>query len=292
MGNQTGISWTDATWNPIRGCSKVSAGCAHCYAEKTAHRFSGEGQPYEGLVEGGNWNGRVVLVENHLEDPLRWAKPRRVFVNSMSDLFHDSVLDEWIDRIFDVMARATRHQFQVLTKRPARMRDYLKDQDEILPNVLLGVSAEDQSTADERIPILLETPAAVRFVSCEPLLSAVSLSEVIGGLDWVIVGGESGPGARPIHPDWVRGMRDECVEAEVPFHFKQWGTWRPIYDRDEDPDARRIPRVEWPKGRWLNISGGHGFHGERVVAVRRSDKAKNGRDLDRQVWDQFPGGAA
>jgi protein gp37 len=272
MGSKTAIEWTDSTWNPLRGCSRVSEGCRNCYAEKVAGRFSGAGLPYEGLARMVNghaqWTGKVDLVEKHLDDPLKWKEPRRIFVNSMSDLFHPSVSDEWIDSIFSVMARCPQHTFQVLTKRPSRMLRYLSGaemsiRDDIkyeqaaetmrwpLPNVWLGVSVENQKAADERIPLLLQTPAAVRFASCEPLLEAVRLDRIgeepegylnamaavvhcdgrgtksITGIDWVICGGESGPDARPIHPDWARGLRDQCKAVGTPFFFKQWGEWGP-----------------------------------------------------------------
>jgi protein gp37 len=210
------------------------------------------------------WTGKVALApEKILTDPLRWAKPRRIFVNSMGDLFHESVPEEWIDKVFHIMALAPRHTFQVLTKRSKRMRDYLTNPATQklypglpLPNVWLGVSAEDQTRADERIPDLLATPAAVRFVSAEPLLSHIDLSRflVCAGcadedrpnearrsidagviahcgnprLDWIIAGGESGPGARPMHPDWPRQIRDQCAAAGVPFFFKQHGEWAEV----------------------------------------------------------------
>ncbi|MGV3518190.1 DUF5131 family protein [Luteitalea sp.] len=257
MSDKTGISWTDATWNPIRGCTRVSEGCRHCYAETVAHRHGGPGRPYEGLTTNGRWNGTIKVVDEHLTDPLRWQRPRRVFVNSMSDLFHENVADETIDRIFAVMALSPRHSFQVLTKRPARMRAYLSggldrrvDIGETaynlakwgpavcahlvtanspmwpLPNVWLGVSVEDQATADARIPLLLQTPAAVRFISAEPLLGAIDLTRRIGGgpfLDWVIVGGESGHGARPCWTPWVRRIVEQCTAAGVACFVKQLG---------------------------------------------------------------------
>ncbi len=268
MGDNTGISWTDATWNPLRGCSRVSAGCVHCYAETVAARFSGSGQPYEGLVHRitRGWNGKLRFVEDALEQPLRWARPRLIFVNSMSDLFHENVPDAWIDRIFAVMALALRHTFQVLTKRPERMLAYMNmrtdnrehaisEQMRVishgrdpglpelpLPNVWLGVSVEDQTAADLRIPLLLQCSAAVRWLSCEPLLGPVDLDRVLwpnknghrgehsgelGQIDWVVAGGESGPGARPMQPVWARTLRDACVQAGVPYYFKQWGEWAP-----------------------------------------------------------------
>jgi protein gp37 len=248
MSTTTGIEWTEATWNPVRGCSKVSEGCRYCYAMSVAARFSGPGQPYEGLAtrSPARWTGKVMLVEKHLGDPLRWARPRLIFVNSMSDLFHEDIPDEWIDRIFGVMAAAARHTFQVLTKRPARMRRYVSERliaVQPLPNVWLGTSVEDQPAADARIRDLIATPAAVRLLSCEPLIGPVSfrwatwaplngqrvnrehLDGIRGHLQWVIAGGESGPKARACDPEWLRTIRDQCVEAGVPFFLKQLGGW-------------------------------------------------------------------
>lgn len=264
--SHTSIEWADATWSPVRGCSLVSEGCRNCYAMRLAGRFAGPGQPYEGLARRVNgqarWTGEVRFVPGVLDQPLRWRKPRRVFVNSMSDLFHEELPDELIDLVFGVMAIAERHTFQILTKRPERMRAYMRDRDwgeaanwalhqfagpldgdmhllgEIvppLPNVHLGVSVEDQATADERIPILLDTPAAVRWISAEPLLGPVSLArrglepvsfyDTPRGLDWVVAGGESGPGARPCDLNWLRALRDQCDAAAVPFFLKQLGGW-------------------------------------------------------------------
>lgn len=280
-----GIVWTEQTWNPLRGCSRVSAGCMNCYAEGIAARFCGAGQPYEGTInpETKRWNGTIKLVPEKLAEPLRWQRPRLVFVNSMSDLFHEDVPFEFIDKVFAVMALAQPHTFQVLTKRPERMLEYmnsgdgeggsrlgaivgmLRDAPESwpepphpipwpLPNVWLGVTVENQEAADERIPLLLQTPAAVRWVSMEPLLGAVDLTDLQLGngvhfdalycdvepeddepyngaiLNWVVVGGESGPHARPMHPDWARSLRDQCAEAGVPFLFKQWGEFGTIYE--------------------------------------------------------------
>ncbi len=210
----TTIEWTDQTWNPVDGCDKVSPGCDHCYAEAIATRFAG-GKAYP--------NGfKVTLHPERLSHPLHWRKPRRVFVNSMSDLFHDQIPDEFIADIWDVMGAAPQHTFQILTKRPARMRSLLKHW-LTLPNVWLGVSAENQRWADIRIPTLAETPAAIRFISAEPLLGPINLTDHLPGLDWVIAGGESGRHARPMHPDWPRSIRDQCQAAGVAFLFKQWG---------------------------------------------------------------------
>ena len=273
MGAKTGIQWTDSTWNPVRGCSRLSSGCTNCYAESVARRFSGPGLPYEGLVNAhGRWNGTVRLVDGPVWDqPSRWRKPRRIFVNSMSDLFHEALHFEDIAQVFGVMAlkECNRHTFQVLTKRPARMAEFfvwaetaLRNQwpwnGEMLDNVWLGVSVENQEAADERIPHLLRVPAAVRFLSCEPLLGPVDLTAcapyILGGdesnpgvlnafnglcfhpltciepprpegtadgIQWVIAGGESGPRRRPADPAWLRDLRDQCVAAGVPFFLKQ-----------------------------------------------------------------------
>jgi protein gp37 len=283
----TTIEWTDKSWNPLLGCSRVSPGCQNCYAERMAARFSGPGLPYEGLAQmtehGPRWTGAIRLLPEELDKPLRWKKPRRVFVNSMSDLFHEKVPDEYLDRVFAWMAIAQRHTFQVLTKRAERMHTYLSDPltaDRVLaiveslgrarvdfwnhvrnqyltwpiPNVWLGVSVENQEYADKRIPHLLRVPAAVRFLSCEPLLGPLDLTDIcVAGtresrdfanaldleewdeeaareefgehflppLDWVIAGAESGPGARHMNEDWVRDLRDQCQASGVAFFYKQ-----------------------------------------------------------------------
>lgn len=285
MGDKSKIEWTDATWNPVVGCSMVSPGCAHCYAERMAGRLAAmaRGDHARGfdpgakglydvvLTQDGRWNGRVRFNESVLDQPLRWKRPRRVFVCSMSDLFHESVPVDWIAHVFVMMARCPQHTFQVLTKRTARMRKLLEGSmlDHPLPNVWLGVSVEDQRRADERIPELVQTPARVRFLSVEPMLGPIRLGLATDcdlncaehqeafcpgthgkcmlqyvGIDWVIVGGESGPGARPMHPDWVRSVRDQCQAASVPFFFKQWG----------GPSAKANGReldgrewMEWPR---------------------------------------------
>ncbi|MCG8506199.1 MAG: phage Gp37/Gp68 family protein [Sphingomonadales bacterium] len=305
MSDNSKIEWTDATWNPITGCSVVSPGCTNCYAMRLAGGRLRNHPSRAGLTApskaGPVWNGAVRLNEAWLTQPLRWRRPRMIFVCAHGDLFHEAVPDAWIDRVFAVMAVAPQHVFQVLTKRPDRMRKWFNkiiDGDRAfcrvlnqgcrlmddgdswwslvsyrgwpLPNVWLGVSVEDQTRANERIPILLDTPAAVRWISAEPLLGPVDVTrlqltatvpdshrppvylDAVDGkypnsgvlykgewdiegppppdsehrhLDWVVCGGESGPGARPMHPDWVRALRDDCAEAGVPFFFKQWGDW-------------------------------------------------------------------
>ncbi len=248
MSQATTIEWTNSTWNPTRGCSRVSEGCRHCYAERMAARFSKPGQPFDGIAhmtsQGPRWTGKVVLAENHLKLPLGWRKPRRVFVNSMSDLFHERL--DWadIDKVFAVMAMTPRHQFQVLTKRPDVMRAYTTDpmtpyrinraaleigSEHLVyefpaPNIWLGTSVEDQQTADTRIPALLNVPAAVRFLSLEPLIGPVDISawaELPDSIHWAIVGAESGPGARPCKESWIRSLRDQCVANGVAFFLKQ-----------------------------------------------------------------------
>ena len=294
MADHTKIEWTDATWNVITGCSVVSPGCSNCYAMKLAGTRLRNIPSRIGLTRaskaGPVWNGTIRFNERWLDQPLRWRRPRMIFVCAHGDLFAEGVTDAMLDRIFAVMALCPQHTFQVLTKRPERMRRYVSgfdcdgarrinvaDQAEALakcdqsasmpwplPNVWLGVSVEDQKRADERIPVLLDTPAAVRWVSAEPLLGAVDFSGIFmtngrGGagrynalvgewrpgdmaefatsglprLDWIVAGGESGHGARPMHPDWVRSIRDQCAAAGVPFLFKQWGAWAPICEMSE-----------------------------------------------------------
>ncbi len=291
------IEWTDVTWNPTRGCSRVSPGCEHCYAERQAHRMNHPGGAYEGLTRmtarGPTWTGEVRLVSDQIDAPLRWKKPRMVFVDSMSDLFHEKVDTEFIRSVFEVMAACPQHTFQLLTKRPRQMqkvidwiavtfdgsvgtprnRQTLERIPWPLPNVWLGVSCENQDAADARIPLLLDTPAAVRFVSAEPLLGPINFSGKpttpktqgaaanqdlgIRKLHWVIVGGESGPGARPCWVDSIRRIVDQCRAAGVATFVKQLGA-RP-YQIGESPEPEcncrefdcehrsQIPPVKWLK---------------------------------------------
>lgn len=344
MADKSKIEWTDATWNPIRGCSRVSEGCRNCYAERTAARFSGPGQPYEGLAimqEPGHfqsaprWTGDVRFIPELLDQPLRWKRPRKIFVNSMSDLFHEKVPIEWIAKIFNVMASATAdcgkkhkhveecwcgspHTYQILTKRPKRMLEIMRQLPEYfsenfsgdspcnlafegkhgwpLPNVWLGVSVEDQKTADERIPLLLQTPAAVRWVSYEPALGPVDFRTGRGYItavhirgprvNWLVAGGESGPGARPVHPQWIRAARDQCQVAGVPFFFKQWGEWlnssqlRPAFtdaelDRISFKTVRREPEDNKPNAGLADL-------------YFRVGKKRAGHLLDGVEWQEFP----
>ena len=289
------IEWTDVVWNPTTGCTKVSQGCKHCYAETIANRFWATQYPPNADGSPRKFTD-VRLHPERLEEPRKWRKPRRVFVNSMSDLFHEDVPDDFIAAIWMRMIVTPRHTYQILTKRPQRMaelvpqlfREFYTGDIHVCPNVWLGVSVEDQKTADERIPILLQTPAAVRFVSYEPALGPVDFTTINGVLNtwsrngeidvvdegklhWIIMGGESGPGARPLHPDWARSTLDQCLAAGVPFFFKQWGEWTPYY-----PIHKNLANI---KETWRS---GRGFW--------RVGKKAAGRMLDGRTWDEFPGG--
>ncbi len=318
------IEWTDKTWNPVAGCSIVSPGCQNCYAMKMARRLEAMGQEkYRGLtkVVNGNavWTGDITHDYDDLTIPFGWKKPRRIFVNSMSDLFHSSVVDSFIDRVFAVMALTPHHTYQILTKRPERMAAYTNARQRNanpiraiidgdfsglgdhrgalhmpLPNVWLGTSVENQKAADERINWLHRSDAAVRFLSCEPLLGPLDIRHLFWLLtgtgprryiNWVIAGGESGPGARPMHPDWVRGLRTQCEAGSIPFFFKQWGEWAPI----DKPWVQNDPEpLNERNERWLNLAGGHGFHGQEVWRVRRVGKGLSGRILDGREWNEYP----
>jgi len=389
MGADTSIDWAKKSWNPIVGCSPASPGCTNCYAMSMAHRLTiiglagsmdengyfvrGTGpldhyfgttiKPIKGRP---HWTGKMnVAPDSVLVQPLTWRKPARIFVNSMSDLFHEAVPDSFIDRVFAVMAVAPQHDFLILTKRAARMRRYMtamgtptrialavRELPQVgpkpmvfsmgwpLPNVWPGVSVEDQLRANERIPELLATPAAVRWVSGEPLLGPIELrsleapSKVWPGdhhlgpgtecarqldalsgatgwvgnrltaleledleeprrpkLDWVVVGGESGPKARPMHPDWVRTIIRDCKASGTPLFFKQWGRWKPVLDRDNDDPDWQAKYTTWgrsPRHRWLNLAGGHGFHGERVHVMAAVGKNAAGFEIDGQTYREFP----
>lgn len=250
MSQTTTIEWTDATWNPLRGCTRVSEGCRFCYAERMAARFSGPGLPFEGLAtmtkQGPRWTGEVRLLYEEVDRPLRWRKPRRIFVDSVSDLFHEKVPFEFIALIYDTMRQATWHVFQILTKRAERMYKfiswYIRETFDGAVDAFLkafrhvwhGVSVENQEAADERIPLLLKVPAKVRFLSCEPFLGPLDIRKYIGAsgaflrvgytygaIHQIIAGAESGPGARDMNEDWVRSLRDQAVDAGVSFFYKQ-----------------------------------------------------------------------
>jgi protein gp37 len=320
MADKTAISWTDATWNPITGCTLVDEGCRNCYAAHLSANWpalarhpSRAGLARNNADGVAKFTGEVRFNEQWLDQPLRWKKPRRIFVCAHGDLFHESVPDEWIDRVFAVMALAPHHTFQVLTKRPERAQEYIAAHNTSNPgdsitdrafelnhkvpgyrgsggsaswplrNVWLGTSISDQASADLRIPHLLATPAAIRFISAEPLLGPVSLvksymtdaaltvlfdklergiKDPRGELHWVITGGESGKHACPAHPDWFRSLRDQCVAAGVPFHFKQWGEWAWAERIEGDPTT--------------------------LTAYRAGTK-RTGHLLDGKAWQQFPG---
>ncbi len=242
MGDHSAIEWTEATWNPVTGCDKISPGCKHCYAERMAKRLQLMGQP--NYADG----FKVTLQPHALAIPRGWRRPRTIFVNSMSDLFHEKVPFDYVESVFQVMAQAHWHTFQVLTKRAERMRDFCRTR-RVPPNVWLGVSVENRKHGVPRIDVLREVDATIRFLSVEPLLEDVGRMD-LSDIHWVIVGGESGPRARPMRAEWAENVRRQCLEADVAFFFKQWGAW--------------------------------GADGQR-----RSKKA-NGRELNGQSWDGMP----
>jgi len=222
MAERSAIEWTDSTWNPVTGCTKITAGCVNCYAARFSERFRGTpGHPFETGFD-------ITLRPNRLDQPLRWRKPRTIFVNSMSDLFHKKIPKPYVDRVFDTMEAADWHRYQILTKRSSLMRDYLKRRYNGRPapsHMWFGVSVEDRA-ARSRVEHLRETPAATRFLSIEPLIEPVGTID-LAGIHWVIVGGESGPKARPMQEEWVLELRDQCIAQGVAFFFKQWGGSRP-----------------------------------------------------------------
>lgn len=362
MSDNSAIEWTDATWQPITGCSVLTPGCTNCYAMKLAGTRLRNHPSRAGLTidtkAGPVWNGEVRFNEQWLLQPLAWRKPRRIFVCAHGDLFHENIPDAWIDRVFAVMALAPQHTFQVLTKRAKRMREWFADNDAgkradavglamltivdriphghrrvpwPLPNVWLGCSTERQQEADERIPDLLQTPAAVRFISAEPLLGPIDLEALawpkqcdcrdehapsfnalnqsifcdgccegperiaIGKLGWVIVGGESGADARPMHPDWARSLRDQCNAAEVPFFFKQWGVWAPDVGPPATPHRDRIFEgfaacAVWDGKGWSHFENGYQPAPNSGVGewVYRLGKKSAGRLLDGVEHNDMP----
>ena len=245
MSVQSSIEWTDATWNPVRGCTKITPGCKHCYAERFAERFRGvSGHPFEQGFD-------LKLIPAKLADPLSWQMPKMIFVNSMSDLFHEGVPDEYIQAVARVMVQADWHTFQVLTKRSTRMRDLLKTKLRFAADqqhIWWGVSVEDKRYGVPRISHLRESEAAVKFLSVEPLLEDLGVIN-LRGIDWMIVGGESGPGARPMESQWVRSLRDQSQDTGVKFFFKQWGgvrkhvTGRLLDGRTYDEFPERVPHA-------------------------------------------------
>jgi protein gp37 len=319
VSEHTNIEWTDATWQPITGCSVVSPGCTNCYAMKLAgtrlrHHPSRKGLTID-TKAGPVWNGEMRFNEQWLEQPLQWRHPRKVFVCAHGDLFHESVPDQWIDRVFAVMALAPQHQFQVLTKRSGRMREYMGRRLSVdavigarsklklqpppvlfswpLPNVWLGISAEDQKHWDERKEDLRNTPAAIRFASFEPLLGPIKEPRLADYIGWAIAGGENGP--RPMHPAWPRSLRDQCVAAGVPFFFKQWGSWAPC----PEEDWHGLGPTGFPKQLAISPEGktAGGFIGDKFAKQREAEgwrpitcvgKKRAGRELDGRTWNELP----
>jgi protein gp37 len=310
---ETKIEWTDRVWNPVTGCTKVSQGCRNCYAETIANHFWS--RQYPPNPDGSPRKFTDVRIHpGRIDEPLKWKKSARVFVNSMSDLFHPEVPLELIVMVWQTMARAHWHTFQILTKRPQRMLEFTRwiaGPDDISVakwprNVWLGVSVENQQGADERIPLLLQTPAAVRFVSCEPLLGPVDLEPYLQypplhenykltlgtnewrGLDWVIVGGESGPNARPMHPDWARSIRDQCQAAGVPFFFKQHGEWLPQGD-NQNPNLVRSYKDGEHTAPLIHPVSDNGFYTfPDGTIMNRVGKKAAGRLLDDREWNEYP----
>jgi protein gp37 len=264
MASNSSIEWTETTWNPITGCSKISPGCDNCYAIREARRLSGNPSPavrqaYNGTTHRlngrTNWTGILRPIPSRLEQPLHWKQPRRIFVNSMSDLFHEDVPDSYIHAVADVMKSANRHTYQVLTKRAERLRRMLSSELRSyagLDHIWWGVSVENRRHGLPRIDELRRAPARVRFLSIEPLLENLGKIDLTG-IHWVIVGGESGPSSRPMQPQWVRSIRDQCETAGVAFFFKQWGTFGP-----------------------------------KDGAIARLGKKAAGRVLDGRTWDEYP----
>ncbi len=312
----TKIEWTDKTWNPITGCSPISEGCKNCYAERMTKRLAGRyGYPKDEPF-------KVVFHPDRVNKPSRWVKPRKIFAVSMGDLFHDDVQFEWQYKIFEAMAMARHHTFMVLTKRSKNMAKVMPDiwfhlgrnYDGLnfpLPNVIGMVTAENQKRAEERIPDLLKSPFAVRGVSVEPMLGPVDLVPYLlttgsfepqwieeRGLDWVICGGESGPGARPMHPDWVVSLRDQCKATSTPFFFKQWGEWIDWIQASACKWSNKTPQTPSYKGRLIgSLSDRNGpmFDGKAFATkcidqqiYCRVGKKKSGRLLDGKKWSQFP----
>lgn len=311
--SSTKIEWADKVWNPVVGCSKISAGCDNCYAERMAARLGNMSVPgYPETVKpvsgpkGGHgpleWSGRVSLRREVLEKPWEWKQGRRIFVYSMGDLFHENVPDKWIDRVFGVIQANPQHKFILLTKRPQRMADYINrvfaarvfDLDFWMSNVWAGVTIENQAALQNRLPYLWEIPAAVRFVSAEPMLEnldfgALTIDDLPCSLrlngrplwsvivNWVICGGESGPGARPINPAWVYGLRDQCMDAGVPFFFKQWGEWCPPEEFQSGDTA------------YADFCGRYEIYCfDADNGVSRVGKKRAGRLLDGVTWNELP----
>ena len=279
----TKIEWCQETINPFPGCSKVSEGCKNCYALRMANRFK-RTEKYHGLVKNGEWTGRVNYWASDLEKPLRWKKPRRIFVNSMGDLFHQSIDVGGLgyDAVMQMVRRCPQHTFLFLTKRSGKMEWVCRRlwKNDLPKNVWFGITAENQRRLDERTLDLLKIIASVRIVSFEPLLGPIDARRYLGqdGINWTIVGGESGPGARPMNPAWVRSLRDQCVSTDVPFLFKQWGEW--VDELHPAADS-----VEQETDNSFIVPVGDDYQG---LYMCRAGKKAAGRRLDGRKWEQYP----
>lgn len=313
----TKIERATKVWNPVTGCTKVGQGCKHCYAERMHKRLAANPKTPE---YHGREFGDVVCHEDRLYQPFHWKKPQTVFVNSMGDLFHKDVPDAFLEEVVRVMGFAHWHTFIVLTKRPERLKAYCEDRHGVPRNIIWGVSCSTQPEANLWIPMLLQTPhLACRVVSLEPLLGPVDVSQWLGrnilpsqhglsnwpldGLDWVIVGGESGPGARPMHPDWVRGLRDQCQSAGVAFFFKQWGEWGPseyqshtVFSEDDAGKLMRMetifttgPKRDLGEVKYYCVPSGYDGQVMGFTTMSRVGKHRAGRLLDGVVHDGRPG---
>ncbi len=295
MSKKSKIEWTEVTWNPVTGCSKISEGCRNCYAERMTRRLQAMGlEAYQGLLDSkGHFTGRLNLIVKALNEPLKQKKPAIIFVNSMGDLFHERVPFAYIDLVFETIRKCPKHIFQILTKRPQRALQYLLNK-EPLPNVWLGVSVEKKDYR-HRINILRAIPAAVRFISFEPLIGDICLFNT-SGIDWVIAGGETGPGARPMHPYWVRNIRDICEVAGIPFFFKQWGQW---VEENKSKIGNQKSKTKDGKERIvLHPNGKINRHPETVspshfemygaVTMVKTGRRAAGNKLDGKVWQQMP----
>lgn len=279
------IEWTEKTWNPITGCSKVSEGCRNCYAETMSNRLKAIGlKEYQQVINKKRFNGHINLIENKIEQPLHWKKTSKIFVNSMSDLFHKDVPLSFINKIWSIMKRTERHTYQILTKRPERAFECLMG-NYVLKNVWIGVSIENQTSANLRRESFKKIPAKIKFISYEPALQKIDWSgwEFV---DWMIAGGESGHHASPCHPDWIRSARDWSEKNNIPFLFKQWGQFIPSFQAGEKADDiasyKKTYGHRWVKNR-IEFPDG-------LCMVKVGKKAA-GRILDGKIYNQYPGSA-
>lgn len=316
MSENSKIEWCDHTFNPWEGCQKVGPGCDHCYAEARNARFGGGSAVNWGAgaprrrTSVANWRKPLAWNAAHERFFAAQGRRQRVFCASLADVFDNAIDPAWRRDLFDLIVDTPNLDWLLLTKRIGNVQQMVQATTlcDLLPsNVWLGATIVNQEEAERDIPKLLAVPARVRFLSMEPLLGPVDLvssgalwsdmngnivdapSRGLRGVDWVIAGGESGHGARPMHPDWARSLRDQCAAADVPFLFKQWGEHSLAYDRDrDDPDYRRCDRMARLPGRWINLAGGHGFNGERVHYAERVGKKAAGRLLDGRTHNEFP----